>query len=141
MIHFSSWNESGGRTSSCSARSCWLLRTPALRAGEQRARCRAGIRLVAWRLPKRRCARRSLHCLDGLGPLGTASPSEPLSIESADGELSVAKIVGCLYQVLREGSGNGNRGRAMADERSEDGPWVWRGLRTQGCHGCCKVLQ
>ena len=30
-------------------------------------------------------------------------------------------------------------GRAMADERSEDGPWVWRGLRTQGCNGSGKA--
>ena len=88
--------------------------------------------------PPKAPTRQTVFALPGLG---TASPYEPLGTASADGVLSVAKIVGCLYQVLREGSWNGNRGRAMADERSEDGPWVWRGLRTQGCHGGGKVLQ
>ena len=45
--------------------------------------------------------------------------------------------MGCLYQVQRvlEGGGAGTEtcGRAMADGRIEDR--VWRGLRTQGCHG------
>ena len=37
---------------------------PALRTGELRARCRAGVRLAAWCFPERRRARLSLRCLD-----------------------------------------------------------------------------
>ena len=57
--------------------------------------------------PPQAPTRQTVFALPGLG---TASPYEPLGTASADGVLSVAKIVGYLYQVRREGSGNGNMG-------------------------------
>ena len=57
----------------------------------------------------------TLQTVFALPGLGTASPYELLRADSADGVLSGAKIVGCLYQVLMEGRGDENMGQGMAD--------------------------